>query len=1193
MKTLWQQIPEKCALRSLGRVIVLFLVLTILGPATDGAAGAVEDRVRQSVDEAISGGLQPVDFHRVMLALLWRETFADWSTATRALDRLSGAPSIDPLMADELRVLRARLEMERGRDEAARQLFRTMGGLSSWWFHGPTPLEELEDFARLAQPPADGAQWRQVAGTDSLGWVGLSGLAWPPRRQMAYLATTVVSDSEQPVALRIGAAQAARAWLNGREVLTTPQPLRRAEDQAAAGGWLRAGRNTVVVAVAAEDEQWWLRARLTTPEGSPLDGVRELDERPAATEAVDREPPDVRDLESEIRREVDAGTPMATVALAAFLVAHSPEAVGGGGTRSACKAARDEAPGEARLLEWLVTSEPGAARDLLEEALNADPDLVWARLELAEWYGARGLYEQARALILEAERDDPSLESAALQLDSMIWGQVVLPEITEVARSAPRSLRANLALADSASSVRRWALVGEALDRLDGLTPGHEMVLIGRQRLAESCGDGAVLREIMSFRHRRDPNNQAVRMRLARLVAADGDADEARAILAAGIERSPGNVELLMELAGIEHAAGDDARALELAREVLSIRPQNRRAQRLTVLLGEEQEDLGWMRTAEQLWALVEQVPPATPAVVVLDHREIEFLPSNLTEERVQTAILITDGERAGDQLMHHLPFVPESDRLRVLAARILRRDGTEISARLGDTPRLSEPEFNIFYDTRLRVLRFEEFEDGDLVEIAYLRTETGESNETGPYSGGLIFVGREIPVALQEVELMAAEELMPSWELVHLDGEPTSSTDENGTRRVRWRWRNLEAVPTDVPPAPPMLVIPHLVFSNHPEWGDLADWYLRHVAPRVRVSQQVEDTAQRLVSGVDDRSQRIAKLYRFVTNEVRYVALEFGEHRFRPFSADWVLHHKIGDCKDKAALLVALLDAVDIPARMVMIRTSDLGPIANELAILEVFNHAIVYLPEDEMWLDGTASGHAPALPPAVDQGATAMVINGLDSRPETTPLVGAGLHQGHYTLARQDDGAVSITIRTEDTGEAADARRGRFAGSREPQRFARWLQESFPGAQLVGDPKLQLIPSKDPAIIEIEGVVASSSLAGMGGLRLYPGALEWSSRLVPSDDRAGPLVVAARPDIAWTLSVDLGRPPESVPEGFDLETEFGELRVETEAGSTGYRVEGYFHLEPGVLQAEQVPALREFLVTAERRLQRRVETP
>ena len=118
-----------------------------------------------------------------------------------------------------------------------------MGGLESWWFSGPVPLEELADFDDLATPPGAERDWRFVPGTDALGWLRLSGLAWPPQRQLAYVATTVVSDREQPVAVRVGAAQVARVWLDGQEVVTTASPLRRGEDQASGGGWLRKGRN--------------------------------------------------------------------------------------------------------------------------------------------------------------------------------------------------------------------------------------------------------------------------------------------------------------------------------------------------------------------------------------------------------------------------------------------------------------------------------------------------------------------------------------------------------------------------------------------------------------------------------------------------------------------------------------------------------------------------------------------------------------------------------------------------------------------------------------------------------------------------------------------------------------------------------------------------------------------------------------
>jgi transglutaminase-like putative cysteine protease len=728
---------------------------------------------------------------------------------------------------------------------------------------------------------------------------------------------------------------------------------------------------------------------------------------------------------------------------------------------------------------------------------------------------------------------------------------------------------------------------------LANLTPGVPVISDLRQRLAENCGDGALLLALVKDLVAANPNDPDLKLRLARLLAADDDLEAARQVLDDGLMRSPTNVDLMLELARLENEGGNQDHAVALAQAVLASRPQDPRAQRLLELLGASSENLEWLRSESELWEMADAAPPGDPAVALLDRHEIRFLPSNLTEERVQQAMLITAADRAGDFLVHTLPFVAESERLRILRARILRRDGSEIAARQGDTPRLSRPEFNLYYDTRMRVLRFSEFEDGDLVEIAYVLSEIEEANETGPYNGGLLPLGRTIPVALMEVELIGPQTSIPAWELVDLEGEPVVEDRPDGDRSLQWQWRNLPAIPKDVPPAPPLLVNPYLVWSNHPGWGDLADWYGRHVAPRVRVSEQVEETALRLVDGHEDRLERISRIYRFVTNEIEYVGLEFGEHRFRPFSADWVLHHRIGDCKDKAALLVALLDVIDVPARMVMIRTADLGPVGNELAVLEIFNHAIAYLPEDDLWLDGTAAGHVVFPPPSIDQDAVAMVVDGPSSFLQTTAVVGAGLSSLRYRVSRTDDDDVAIEVRSEDTGDAADMRRGRFAGSRETERFARWLRGQFPGVEVVGEPVAQVFPSRDPTLIDVKGSITRSALASSGGIPVYPGELEWKASSVPGGDRRGPLMIVVKPDVQWTLEVDLGRPPRSLPESSELDTPFGRLHLQFDGNDSGYRVEGFLHLIPGLLAADEVDGLRTFLVTIERLLGRKLESP
>ncbi len=86
---------------------------------------------------------------------------------------------------------------------------------------------------------------------------------------------------------------------------------------------------------------------------------------------------------------------------------------------------------------------------------------------------------------------------------------------------------------------------------------------------------------------------------------------------------------------------------------------------------------------------------------------------------------------------------------------------------------------------------------------------------------------------------------------------------------------------------------------------------------------------------------------------------------------------------------------------------------------------------------------------------------------------------------------------------------------------------------------------------------------------------------------------MVPVRPDLEWEVVIDLGRPPSELPAPVDLETQFGSLRIEVDARETGFRVKGRLHFEPGLLAAEEVGDYRQFLVTVERHLERRLESP
>ena len=110
---------------------------------------------------------------------------------------------------------------------------------------------------------------------------------------------------------------------------------------------------------------------------------------------------------------------------------------------------------------------------------------------------------------------------------------------------------------------------------------------------------------------------------------------------------------------------------------------------------------------------------------------------------------------------------------------------------------------------------------------------------------------------------------------------------------------------------------------------------------------------------GWDPATKRllVAAVYGFVVSQTRYVGLEFGIHGYKPYRVDDVLRRRFGDCKDKASLMHALLEALGIDSRLVLLRMRRLGRIPGAPASLAVFNHAILWVPELDLFLDGTAS--------------------------------------------------------------------------------------------------------------------------------------------------------------------------------------------------------------------------------------------
>jgi hypothetical protein len=203
----------------------------------------------------------------------------------------------------------------------------------------------------------------------------------------------------------------------------------------------------------------------------------------------------------------------------------------------------------------------------------------------------------------------------------------------------------------------------------------------------------------------------------------------------------------------------------------------------------------------------------------------------------------------------------------------------------------------------------------------------------------------------------------------------------EGGQRVYRWTVQHVPALRLDEPQLPPFPELsPSARICSLASWTPVAAWYREITTGKDKITDDLRGAAVRLTAGCDTPEEKIAALHRAVS-EIPYVALEMGTLSDVPHPAAEVLERNYGDCKDKAALLKALLAVVNIVSHYVLVRTTDSGALDRELYSPAEFNHVIlcVPLPDGDRFLDPTLAG-VPwnALPPNVD-GAEALIVRGI----------------------------------------------------------------------------------------------------------------------------------------------------------------------------------------------------------------------
>jgi transglutaminase-like putative cysteine protease/tetratricopeptide (TPR) repeat protein len=259
---------------------------------------------------------------------------------------------------------------------------------------------------------------------------------------------------------------------------------------------------------------------------------------------------------------------------------------------------------------------------------------------------------------------------------------------------------------------------------------------------------------------------------------------------------------------------------------------------------------------------------------------------------------------------------------------------------------------------------------------------------DSAPFFGaGVVernYFGRYVPVQQSKLILDAPASLPLRYSQQLLPEMKPQKTESNGRVQILFESGAIEALdeiesylPKDV------TAQPVVTFSTGTSWQEIAKGYAKIVDEKARVNE-VQALVTKLVSGKTAREEKAAAIVQYLSREIRYTGVEFGDAAIIPHAPSETLKHKYGDCKDKATLAVAMLRAADVPAYVALLNVGSRYDVDAELPGMGMFDHAIVYGPgSPDLWIDATDEYARLGQLPQADQGRLALV-----ARPESTSL-------------------------------------------------------------------------------------------------------------------------------------------------------------------------------------------------------------
>ncbi len=381
---------------------------------------------------------------------------------------------------------------------------------------------------------------------------------------------------------------------------------------------------------------------------------------------------------------------------------------------------------------------------------------------------------------------------------------------------------------------------------------------------------------------------------------------------------------------------------------------------------------------------------PDNPIVTVLQKRDVTILPdekgvpvTRITDTQVEM-ILSDNGADLSESKEY---FNSKTDVKKFEAYSLIPDENKYKRLDVKDLKKSSDFGDNLFYDdTYCYAFNFPATGKG-VKRITYCEMEI-----TDPYYPFMFFFAANIPVDQAELTITMPENIRINFKLFGADTTSILSSKIVKGKMVTYHWNSHQPKifhSDELTPAT-RYFRPHLIVniaSCSDKTGtsryigtldDLYNWIGQKTGELNKtISPEITQMTDSVTFGITDTTEKIRAIYKWVQNNIKYIAIEDGDNGYVPREASLVLKRRYGDCKDKSSLLTAMISSTGQTASVVTVGTRSLPYKYSQFPSIACADHmvALWWNKDRPMILDGTSRHNKLEEVPAFIQGKESVI--------------------------------------------------------------------------------------------------------------------------------------------------------------------------------------------------------------------------